>query len=232
MIVWNDIEHLTKNYTNGIKKIDGLDENNKYSKNKISHNKNKFRFSPSNNDYGLDDKITIKPFNIKYDSNIKKLMIGKSTPSNILGKHQLSSGTIEAIKSAKKFIPKIDYSYVDPQYYQHQLKGKTNKDFILKEMTPGKDFAQKYVSNLPKRNDLLNAIQGGTTLSTTSTAPALTPSPTHTPSTSTRNNSIPNLGNDNIIYDDLGEVDAETKNKMNKLGLGLKKIQVCKLIQL
>ena len=177
MIVWNDIEHLTKNYTNGIKKIDGLDENNKYNKNKISHNKNKFRFSPSNNDYGLDDKITIKPFNIKYDSNIKKLMIGKSTPSNILGKHQLSSGTIEAIKSAKKIIPKIDFSYVDPQYYQHQLKGKTNKDFILKEMTPGKDFAQKYVSNLPKRNDLLNAIQGGTTLSTTSPAPAPAPTP-------------------------------------------------------
>jgi len=141
-------------------------------------------------------------------------MIGKSTPSNILGKHQLSSGTIEAIKSAKKFIPKIDYSYVDPQYYQHQLKGKTNKDFILKEMTPGKDFAQKYVSNLPKRNDLLNAIQGGTTLSTTSPASTPAPVPTHTPSKSTA------LNDGNNISDDLGGVDAERANKMNKLGLG------------
>ena len=30
MIVWNDIEHLTKSYTNGIKKLDGLNENKKY----------------------------------------------------------------------------------------------------------------------------------------------------------------------------------------------------------
>jgi hypothetical protein len=150
-------------------------------------------------------------------------MLGKSTPSNILGKHQFSSGTIEAIKSAKKIIPKINYSYIDPQYYQHQLKSKTNKDFILKEMTPGKDFAQKYVSNLPKRNDLLNAIQGGTTLSTTS--PASTPfqAPTHTPSKSTALNDVSILNDDNNISDDLGGVDAETKNKMNKFGFGLKK---------
>ena len=218
MIVWNDIEHLTKNYTNGIKKIDGLDENNTLNKNKISHNKNKFRFNPSNEDYGLDDKITIKPFNIKYDSNIKKLMIGKSTPSNILGKHQLSSGTIEAIKSAKKFIPKIDYSYVDPQYYQHQLKGKTNKDFILKEMTPGKDFAKKYMNDLPKRNPLLlNVIQGKTTLSTPAPAPAPSPAPvplpTHTPSKSTALNDVQILADDNIISDDLGGVDADTAIK-------------------
>ena len=140
MIVWNDIEHLTKGYTNGLKKIDGLDENDKFNKNKTNHNKNKFHFKSSNNDYGLDDKITIKSYNVKYDSSFKKLMLGKSTPSNILGKHSLSSGTIEAIKLGKKSIPKIDYSYIDPQYYEHKLKGKTNKDFILKEMTPGKDF--------------------------------------------------------------------------------------------
>ena len=54
MIVWDD--------------IDGLNENNKYNKNKISHNKNKFHFNPSNEDYGLDDKITIKPFNIRFEA--------------------------------------------------------------------------------------------------------------------------------------------------------------------
>ncbi len=32
MIVWNDIEHLTKSYKNGIKKIDGLNENEKFNK--------------------------------------------------------------------------------------------------------------------------------------------------------------------------------------------------------
>jgi len=42
MIVWNDIEHLTKNYTNGIKKLDGLNENQKCNNNKTNHNKNKF----------------------------------------------------------------------------------------------------------------------------------------------------------------------------------------------
>ena len=34
MIVWNDIEHLTKNYNSGLKKLDGLNENEKFNKNK------------------------------------------------------------------------------------------------------------------------------------------------------------------------------------------------------
>ena len=88
-------------------------------------------------------------------------MSGKSTPSKTLGKHSLSTGTIEAIKLTKKLIPEIDYSYTDPQYYQHNLKNKSNIDFILNEMTtkaPGKDFAKNYVAGLPKRTDLLTSI--------------------------------------------------------------------------
>ncbi len=82
MIVWDDIEKLTKNYHSGIKKLDRLNENTKYNNNKTNH-KNNFKFKQSNDDYGLDDKVTIRPFHIKYDSNIQKLMVGKSTPSKI-----------------------------------------------------------------------------------------------------------------------------------------------------
>ena len=45
MIVWNDIEHLTKNYNSGLKKLDGLNENEKLNKNKTNHNKNKCHFN-------------------------------------------------------------------------------------------------------------------------------------------------------------------------------------------
>ena len=145
MIVWNDIEHLTKSYTNGIKKLDGLNENKKYNNNKIDFNKNKFHFNHSNDDFGLDERITIRPFHIKYDSSFKNLMSVKSTPSKTLGKHSLSSGTIEAINLTKKLIPNIDYSYTDPQYYEHKLKGKTTKDLILNELSKGKKFAKEYM---------------------------------------------------------------------------------------
>ncbi len=54
----NDIEKLTKNYHSGIKKLDGLNENNTFNNNKTNH-KNNFKFKQSNDDYGLDDKVTI-----------------------------------------------------------------------------------------------------------------------------------------------------------------------------
>jgi hypothetical protein len=125
--------------------LDGLNENEKFNKNKTNHNKNKFHFNPSNDEYGLDEKYTIRPFHIKYDTSFNKLMSGKSTPSQSLGKHSLSSGTKEAIKLTKKLIPKIDYSYTDPQYYEHKLQGKTTKDLILKELSKGKKFAKEYM---------------------------------------------------------------------------------------
>ena len=36
MIVWNDIEHLTKNYNSGLKKLDGLNSSIIYNTNKSS----------------------------------------------------------------------------------------------------------------------------------------------------------------------------------------------------
>ena len=180
MIVWDDIEKLTKNYHSGIKKLDGLNENTKYNNNKTNH-KNNFKFKQSNDDYGLDDKVTIRPFHIKYDSNIQKLMVGKSTPSKILGKHNLSSGTIEAIKYGNSTIPKIDYSYVDPQYFEHKLKGKTNKDFILKELSKGQEFARNFLSSAAPIPTPIPT--PAISLSSTSI-----PSPAPTPSLSTRLN--------------------------------------------
>jgi hypothetical protein len=131
-----------------------MNENEKFNKKKYQHNKNKFHFNHSNEDYGLDERITIRPFHIKYDSSFKKLTSNRTTPSKMLGEHSLSSGVKEAINRTHKIIPKIDYSYTDPQYYEHNLKNKTNKDFILDELSPnpnGRDFAKKYVAGLQKR---------------------------------------------------------------------------------
>ena len=85
---------------------------------------------------------------------------------------------MEAIKYVNSTIPKIDYSYVDPQYYQHKLKGKTNKDFILKELSKGQEFA---------RNVLTSITSAPTPISTTAIE-TLEPSPAPTPSLSTRLN--------------------------------------------
>jgi hypothetical protein len=154
MIIWDDIEKFTNNYNSGVKKLDGFNENKKFNNKKSDFNKNKFHFNHSNEDYGLDERITIRPHHIKYDSSFKKLTSNRTTPSKSLGKHSLSSGVREAINRTHKIIPKIDYSYTDPQYYEHNLKNKTNKDFILDELSPnpnGRDFAKKYVAGLQKR---------------------------------------------------------------------------------
>ena len=148
MIVWDDIDKLTSSYTNGLKKVDGISANDKMNKSKNNYNSNAFHHTYHTDDHGLDDRITIKPIHVKYDPGFKNLMAGKTTPSKYLGKVQLSSGTIEAIKLGQKSIPKIDYSYVDPLYYQHKLKDKTNKDLILKNLSKSEEFARNVVGSL------------------------------------------------------------------------------------
>ena len=64
----------------------------------------------------------------KTNNDLKNMFKNKSTPSNELkGKVELSSGTQNAIKTFNKSIPKIDHSYIDPQYYEHKIEGKTTK---------------------------------------------------------------------------------------------------------
>jgi len=152
MLVWNDIAKYTKDYNNGIKKLDDvLTDANKLQNEKLNHKKNKFKLHSLTDDYGLNDKVTIRPMKFKYDNDLKNMFHNKSTPGNSLkGNVELSSGTKEVIKMTNKWIPKIDHSYIDPQYYEHKLEGKTNKDLMLKELSKSKEFAQKYVAGLSK----------------------------------------------------------------------------------
>ena len=158
MIVWNDIEKYKKGIDN-TKKEDGLNENDKLTKNKTSYNKNAFHINHNVNDYGLNDKVTIKPFHVTYDQSFKNMFKNKSTPSNFLkGSVELSSGTRRVIEMTNKMIPKIDHSYVDPQYYEHKLEGKTNKVLMLNEMSGGKDFAKRFIEDM-KSKELPNTSQ-------------------------------------------------------------------------
>ena len=160
MLVWNDIAKYTKDYNNGIKKLDDVLIDAKILQNeKLNHKTNKFKLHSLTDDYGLDDKITIRTMKFKYDNGLKNIFDGKSIPGNSLkGKTELSSGTKEVINMTNKMIPKIDHSYIDPGYYEHKLEGKTNNDLMLKNMS-GKEFAKNYVSDImnkktPEQNDL------------------------------------------------------------------------------
>jgi len=173
MLVWNDIAKYTNDYKNGIKKLDSIvNDADKAQNNKLNYKKNKFKLHSSTDDYGLDDKITIRSMKFKTSNDLKDMFKNKSTPSHLLkGKVELSSGTQNVINMQNKMIPKVDHSYIDPGYYEHKLEGKTNNDLILKEMSSGKDFAKQYVAGLPKRTNLLNDINKGIELTTPSTPP-------------------------------------------------------------
>ena len=211
MLVWNDIAKYTNDYKNGIKKLDDIvNDADKAQNNKLNYKKNKFKLHSSTDDYGLDDKITIRSMKFKTSNDLKDMFKNKSTPSNLLkGKVELSSGTQNVINMQNKMIPKIDHSYIDPGYYEHKLEGKTNKDLMLKELSSGKDFAKQYVAGLPKRTELLESISKSSPTSLTTTLPS---SPSPTLSTSTRLN--------NLIDPNIGILDDETTTKKKKRGFG------------
>jgi hypothetical protein len=127
MLVWNDIAKYTKDYNNGIKKLDdAVSDANNLQKEKLNHKTNQFKLHSLTDDYGLNDKVTIRTMKFKYDNGLKNMFHNKSTPGNSLkGNVELSSGTKEVIRMTNKWIPKIDHSYIDPQYYEHKLEGKT-----------------------------------------------------------------------------------------------------------
>ena len=154
MLVWNDIAKYIKDYNNGIKKLDdAVSDANNLQKEKLNHKTNQFKLHSLTDDYGLNDKVTIRPMKFKYDNDLKNMFHNKSTPGNSLkGNVELSSGTKEVIRMTNKWIPKIDHSYIDPQYYEHKLEGKTNKDLILNQLSKSKskEFAKNYVTGLSK----------------------------------------------------------------------------------
>ncbi len=132
-MIWNDINIFKRDYTNGIKKLDG--DSDKMQNEKLKHNTNAYNITPDIDEYGLDDKYTIRPFKLHYDQSFKNLFKNKCTPSSSLdGKVNLSTGTREIIKMTNKMIPKIDHSGVLPEYYEYKLNEvKSNKDLMKRE---------------------------------------------------------------------------------------------------
>ena len=151
-MIWNDINIFKRDYTNGIKKLDG--DTDKMKNEKIKHKTNAFNITPDIDEHGLDDKYTIRPFKIHYDQSLKNLFKNKCAPSNSLnGKVNLSTGTREIIKMTNKMIPKIDHSGVDPGYYEHKLNDiKSNKDLMKREYSKAETFAKEFVT--AKKKDL------------------------------------------------------------------------------
>ena len=148
MLVWNDIAKYTQQYNNGIKKLGNIEQSINQIDNKLK-TKHKYNTQPIVDDYGLDDKYTIRPFNIKTDPYTKEIFTNKTKTSNLLNnRSKLSSGTIEAIKTQSKYVPKVNHSYIDPQYYEFKLQNKSNNDLILNKLTKGREFAGSYVESL------------------------------------------------------------------------------------
>ena len=156
-MIWNDINIFKRDYTNGIKKLDG--DTDKMQNDKVKHKTNAFNITPDIDEHGLDDRYTIRPFKIHYDQSLKNLFENKCAPSNSLnGKVNLSTGTREIIKMTNKLIPKIDHSRVSPGYYEHKLNEiKSNKDLIIKEYSKASTFAKDYDERMKRQgNDRTN----------------------------------------------------------------------------
>ena len=51
-------------------------------------------------------------------------------------------------------IPKINYSGVDPGYYEHKLNEvKSNKDLMMREYSKGETFAKEFLSEMKKKGN-------------------------------------------------------------------------------
>ena len=147
-MIWSDI---TRDYNNSIKIIDDLNDANKNQNEKLKHNKHSFNISTQIDEHGLEDKYTIRPFKLHYDQSFKDLFKNRRTPGSLLKGSQinLSTGTKEIIKMTNKLIPKIDYSGVDPGYYEHKLNEvKSNKDLMKRELSKASEFAKSFVTDL------------------------------------------------------------------------------------
>ena len=83
MLVWNDIAKYTKDYNNGIKKLDdAVSDANNLQKEKLNHKTNQFKLHSLTDDYGLNDKVTIRPMKFKYDKY--RIFVLKQKSFNIL----------------------------------------------------------------------------------------------------------------------------------------------------
>ena len=180
-MIWPDVPIFIRDYSNGIKKLD--DNSEEILKKKIKYNPNAFHLNPLSDDFGLDEKYTIRPFNIHTSSSLKDLFKNKTTPSRTLGGTvNLSTGTKEILKMTEKMIPKIDHSKIDSGYYENKMnKIHSNEDLMLREMSKADAFAKGFIDNLKP----VTLVGGGPINLEPSPAPTSTPAPTPTPSKST-----------------------------------------------
>jgi len=81
-MIWSDIGIYKRDYTNGIKKIDDLNDAIKIQHEKLKHKTNAFDKTPQIDEYDLDEKYTIRPFKRHYDQSFKDLFKNKTTPSS------------------------------------------------------------------------------------------------------------------------------------------------------
>ena len=195
-MIWSDIGIYKRDYTNGIKKIDDLNDATKNQNDKLKHNQHSFNTTPQIDEYGLNDKYTIRPFKLHYDQSFKDLFKNRTTPSSLLKGRtvNLSTGTKEIIKMTNKMIPKIDYSGLDPGYYEHNLNEvKSNKDLMMRQYSKATEFAKEFVKT--KKEELASKLklktpeniaigEGGGSEDFID----LEPAPSHHPSRSTEHN--------------------------------------------
>ena len=123
IMIWPDIPVFIRDYSNGIKKIDCCSD--EILKKKIKYNPNEFHLNPLSDDFGLEEKYTIRPFKLSHNNSLKDLFKNRYTPSNTLKGSQVNlstgTGTKEIIKMTEKMIPKIDHSTIDPGYYENKM---------------------------------------------------------------------------------------------------------------
>jgi hypothetical protein len=59
-MIWSDIGIYTRDYNNGIKKVDDYNEAIKKQNEKLKHKTNAFNTHPKVDEHGLEDKYTIR----------------------------------------------------------------------------------------------------------------------------------------------------------------------------
>ena len=159
-MIWSNIGKYQKHINNGVKKIDGLNELNDLKKTKTK-TKHKYKMKHLKDDFILNEKSKFKSFNIKTNPDLQNLFNHKIAISKILKNGpELGNGSKNTIQLFDNHIPKINHSYVDPQYYQHKLQNKSNTNIIKNNMSKGKNFAATIVAGL-----------GATPISTPPTTP-------------------------------------------------------------
>ena len=114
-MIWSDIGIYTRDYNNGMKKVDVYNEAIKKQNEKLKHKTTAFNTHPKVDEHGWD-KYTIRSLKFHHNQSFKDLFTNKTTISSTLkgGQLNLSNGTKEIIKMTNRMIPKIDYSGVDP----------------------------------------------------------------------------------------------------------------------